>query len=382
MTTRPGQGSRDWTPDPRALAVSGITAALQPGIDAGRYPGAQVYASLHGDVLADVALGEGRVGTPRTPSMPMTPSSVVSWQCNTKPVSAVAVCQLWERGVIDIDQPLAAYVPEFAVHGKDSVTVRQLLMHTVRFAADPPPGAMYTAATPEQLEAIVCDNELAHGWEPGTKARYSLWAGYSALGILVRRVDGRPTSAYVRDEIFTPLGMDDCWIGVEPELVPSVVERMAFIYDTSGPRPELPLIAEAQGKRLDRGSPATGGVGPMRQLARLYESLLASLRGEPSKVLATETVREMVRVPRLGENATGPWGLGMQVASGFYGHWFPHGFGHEGMQFSLVFADPDHDVVVAATVNGLARDARGSGSLYDLLAVSRAVYDALPSSAL
>jgi CubicO group peptidase (beta-lactamase class C family) len=381
MTTGPGQGPRDWTPDPRALAVSGITAALQPGIDAGRYPGAQVYASVRGDVLADVAIGEGRLGTRSTPSRPMTSSSVVSWQCNTKPVTAVAVCQLWERGVIDIDRPLADYVPEFGVHGKDAVTIRQLLSHTVRFAADPPPGAMYAAAGPEQLDAIVCDSRMADGWEPGTKARYSLWAGYSALGILLRRVDGRPHSAYVRDEIFTPLGMDDCWIGVQPELVPSVVERMAFVYVTSGPRPELPLIAEAQGKRLDRGSPATGGVGPMRQLARLYESLLASLRGEPSKVLGTDTVREMVRVPRLGENQTGPWGLGMQVASGFYGHWFPHAFGHEGLQFSLVFADPDHDLVVAATVNGLARDARGSGSLYDLLAVSRAVYDALPTSA-
>src|SRR4051795_12351411 len=104
-----------------------VAGQLRRGIAGGSFPGAQFYASVAGEVVADVAVGEARLGTP------MTTDTVVAWQCNTKPVTAVAACQLWERGHVDIDAPVVTYVPEFAKNGKSGVTLRHLLTHTAGF---------------------------------------------------------------------------------------------------------------------------------------------------------------------------------------------------------------------------------------------------------
>jgi CubicO group peptidase (beta-lactamase class C family) len=363
------QGSRDWTPDPRAVATTGIRDVLQAGIDAGRYPGAQVYASVDGNVLADVAVGERQLGAP------MRPDTIVSWQCNTKPLTGAAICQLWERRQLKLDKPVAHYLPGFELNGKAAVTIRHLLTHTVRFQRES--GQPLVNPTPDQVEERLRDLALAEDWPLGRQVRYNPMLAYATLGAVVRRVDGRSLSTYVRDEIFGPLGMEDCWIGVDPPQIPAVSERLAFLYNTDGEQPELPLMAGSpRGRDLDVCVPGTGGIGPMRELGRFYESLVDSLSGGPRALLKRKTVAAMLQPVDLGEHRAGPYGLGLQVVSGHYGMWFPDAFGHEGLQFSLAFADPTRRVVVAAMVNGLHR----GGSLADLLKVSRAVHDALPAS--
>ena len=215
-----------------AAAVA-VAHLLREGVADGGFPGAQLYASVGGVVVTDVAVGEARLG------VPMTTDTIVSWQCNTKPVTAVAACQLWERGILDIDAPVVRYMPEFGTHGKQEVTVRHLLTHTAGFANDPPIATVGPLGG-DRVRALVCEALLQDGWRPGAAFQYSAWYGYAALGVLVSHVDGRPFSRYARDEIFEPLGMDDCWVGVDTDAVDEVSARMAFVYDTSGPRPEVP----------------------------------------------------------------------------------------------------------------------------------------------
>jgi CubicO group peptidase (beta-lactamase class C family) len=360
----------EWTPEPRAMVISGIRSILQPGIDAGRYPGAQVYAAAGGEVLADMALGDARIG------VPMTPDTIVSWQCNTKPVVAVAVCQLWERGLVELDAPVARYLPDFARHGKGAITLRHLLTHSARFNGGQ---GMVAAAQAghDAVEARICDAALDPEWPIGRKARYTPAAGYAALGCVVRRVDGRPLDIYVREEIFEPLGMLDCWIGVAPAEVGSVADRMAVLYDTQGDTPEFALVLGkiARTAGLAACEAGTGGIGPMRELALFYRALLDSRAGRPGALLKRNTMLAMIDGAQLEDGSHGAWGLGLQVASGYYGTWFPQAFGHEGLQFSMAFADPEHNAVFAGMVNGIERP----GSLKQLLEVSRLVYDALPS---
>ena len=270
-----------WTPDARPLAIAGIRAVLQAGVDAGRYPGAQAYASVQGEVLADLAFGEARIGEA------MTPETIVSWQCNTKPVVGVAIAQLSERGLVDIDKPVASYIPAFAAHGKKNVTLRHLLTHTVRFASAFRSGGSAGSGRSfgadlsiEEREANLNNLELDPDFPVGRKAKYSMVTGYEIAAMVLRHVDGRPLTRYVRDEIFVPLGMDDCWIGVAPEAADDVGRRIAFLYDTQGAKPQTPLMmgGVAEGRDLERVSAGTGGIGPMRELARLYEALLASPR--------------------------------------------------------------------------------------------------------
>ena len=102
----------------------------------------------------------------------------------------------------------------------------------------------------------------------------------------------------------------------------------------------------------------------MRQLGRFYESLLDSLGGRSRGLLGAATVQAM-------REQEGPWGLGPLVIAGHFGTWCPRAFGHDGLRSSLVFADPEHGVVMAAFVNSLGR---GQSNVELLLEVSRAVY--------
>jgi CubicO group peptidase (beta-lactamase class C family) len=372
IATSPRPSSDGWTPDPRAILASKIRGILEPGIAAGRFPGAQIYASIKGAPAVDLAIGDARIGTP------MTPATIMSWQCNTKPVTGIAICQQWERGKIDLDATVASYLPGFEQNGKAAMTIRHLLTHTARFNGSQ--GMVDAAAAgPDAVEARICEAEADPEWPIGQRARYTPAAGYAALGAVLRRVDGRNFDVYAREEIFGPLGMTDCWVGVADEHLEDVAGRMGVLYDTQGDKPEFALMLGpvARGSRLHACVPGTGGVGPMHQLARLYEMLLDSLAERSGALLKRETVVAMTTGADLGDGKRGGWGLGVQVASGFYGRWFPRAFGHEGLQYSMAFADPDNDVVMAGMVNGIERP----GSLEDLLEVSRAIHDALPSFA-
>jgi CubicO group peptidase (beta-lactamase class C family) len=327
-----------------ASTTAAVEDLLQKGVEERCFPGAQFYASVGGDVVVDTAVGEARLGTP------MTADTVVAWQCNTKPVTAVAACQLWERGRVDIDAPVVTYVPEFGANGKEGVTLRHLLTHTAGFAFDPP-GSTIRPVPWDEVERLVCGASLMQGWTPGAAFRYSGWLGYAALGVAVSRVDGRPFSQYVREEIFEPLDMQDCWLGMDADEVDDVSSRMASLYDTSGPQP-TPLKGGGlyQSRQLGACYPALGGVGPVRQLARLWESLREAFAGGKQRVVRAGTAREMAR------QGVGHYGLGVMVSPGYFGDWCPMAFGHDGMRTTQAFADPDHDVVVVAAVNGLARD--------------------------
>ena len=52
------------------------------------------------------------------------------WLSSTKPTTAVALAQLWEQGLLDLDDPVARHIPEFAAQGKEGITLRHLLTHT------------------------------------------------------------------------------------------------------------------------------------------------------------------------------------------------------------------------------------------------------------
>ena len=95
-------------------------AAVQSGIDQGLHIGAQVYVSLRGRAVIDTGVG---LASPHD-GRPMTADTITLWLSSGKPVTAVAIARLWERGLLDLDDPIARHVPEFAAHGKETITVR------------------------------------------------------------------------------------------------------------------------------------------------------------------------------------------------------------------------------------------------------------------
>jgi len=162
-------------------------------------------ATLDGATVVDLCAGEAAPGRPWTTTTAACTMSVA------KGLAGLCVAMLVDRGQLDIDLPVTTYWPEFGKHGKEVITVRQVLMHEAGVLGLPDVratlGAGATAWT--DLDAIAAALEDAvPAWEPGTKSGYHAVTYGWLLGELVRRVDGRTLGTFFREEVAKPLGVE------------------------------------------------------------------------------------------------------------------------------------------------------------------------------
>ena len=95
------------------------------------------------------------------------------------------------------------------------------------------------------------------------------------LAEIVRRLDGRRFETYVRDEVFVPLGMDDCWVGMPTDVAEGYGDRIGTMHSTATGEADPARHVRRARRSSRRCIPGGGGRGPLRQLGRLYEALLA-----------------------------------------------------------------------------------------------------------
>jgi CubicO group peptidase (beta-lactamase class C family) len=332
-------------------------------MDEGVHLGAQLHVTLRGEVVADAALGENE------PGEPLTPDHLMLWLSSTKPVAAVAVAQLWERGLLELDDPVARHLPEFAAQGKEGITLRHLLTHTagIRLLDTGWPAAAW-----EEIVARIAASKPEPRWVPGRKAGYHLASSWFILGEVVRRLSGLPFDRYVREEIFLPLGMADCWIGMPAERYRAYAEegRLGLLYNTEGAPPRQHVWTAEP--RLTGIHPGGNGYGPMRELARFYGMLLGRGSLEGKRVLSPQAVEALTARHRVGMvdqtfKHEMDWGLGFILDSKRYGvETVPYGygrlcsprtFGHSGYRSSTAFADPEPGLGLALVMNGTPSEA-------------------------
>jgi CubicO group peptidase (beta-lactamase class C family) len=333
--------------------------ALEDGIQEGLHRGAQLYVSRRGEAVADGAVGEDR------PGVPLTRDHLMLWLSSTKPVGAVAIGQLWERGRLEIDDPVVCYIPEFAAHGKEGITIRHLLTHTAGIR-------MLDVGWPQdswdQIIARICARKPEPRWPPGEKAGYHTASSWFILGEIIRRIDGRTFDRYVREEIFGPLGMRDCWVGMPLDRFLAYQEagRIGAMWETD--KPGAPSYGGDTEEKCTTIHPGGNGYGPVRELGRFYEMLLNRGSFQGRRLLLPQTVEALTSRQREGiVDATFThivdWGLGfildskrydVETTPYGYGHFASdRTFGHSGARSSTAFADPEHGLVVALVFNGM-----------------------------
>ena len=348
-------------------------AAIEQGRQAGLHLGVQLYVSVQGEVIADLAAGENE------PGVPLEPGHLMLWLSSGKPVTAMAVAQLWERHQLGLDDPVARYIPEFGAAGKHAITIRHLLTHTGGFrSADSIPETLDW----DQTLALICRSPLEPNWIPGQKAGYHTGSSWFVLGEIVRRLTGRALDRYVREQLFEPLGINDAWIGMPPEAVSHYGSRIArtYVLERGSLKPHPLWNTETA---LAACRPGGSARGPMRALGRFYEALLTAWtpRDQPWRsrlpavdpILQPDTIRLFTARHRSGLfdetfKQVMDWGLGFLVNSSRYGYEsVPYGygpnasantFGHSGSQSSCAFCDPARGWVVAWACNGMPGEPR------------------------
>jgi CubicO group peptidase (beta-lactamase class C family) len=321
----------------------------------------------------------GGIADSRTGSDWTHDTAAVIFSC-TKGLLAICAYLLVQEGRLDLDAPIAAYWPQFAAHGKATITVRDAMSHR--------------AGLPALDIDLTRDEVLA--WEPVIRAieaqpplhrsdeghlYHALTFGW-IIGEVIRRVAGMTPGRFFASVLGEPLGLRT-WIGLPVAARPSVAWMEVPLPDEDSDAAreagrlaaDEPIVARslsmggAFGFPVEAGVvsfndpaiqaaeiPGANGVSSAESLARLYAACVGPIAGNP--LLSESSLADALEVRSAGRQLSGlpddgaRWGTGFQLASPptqpMLG---PRSFGHAGAGGQLGFADADHRVGFAYLSN-------------------------------
>lgn len=310
----------------------------------------------------------------------------------TKGVASTALHILADRELVDYDEPVATYWPEFAANGKAAVTVRHVLTHSAGL---------------HRIRSLVDSGARLHDWdhmtdalaaaapayEPGSRHGYHALTYGWLVGEIVRRVSGSEIADFVDAEIAVPLGCDGLYIG----LPRAERHRVAPLGPLTLPRPNNATVRRMEkniGKQMgkavsalpgplntrriantlaprnveealfgpevmDAAIPAANGFFTARSLARMYAMLAGGGELDGTRLLSPERIRVISEVQRQGRDHV--LVMPMDWRLGYHRVFTTRGpvrtaFGHFGFGGSGAWADPERDLAVAFVCS------RGSGT--------------------
>jgi CubicO group peptidase (beta-lactamase class C family) len=288
--------------------------------------------------------------------------TIICTHSTTKTMTAMAALVLADRGMLDLNAPVAEYWPEFAANGKDKIEVRQLLGHTSGLAG------WTEDVTWEDVYDLQKSTDLlakqAPWWEPGTASGYHGLTQGHLVSEVIRRITGQTLGQYFAAEIAGPLGAD-YHIGTGPEydhrvapFIQAVPEGGAngnWIHDRVATNPNLNPVnsSSISYRRAEIG--AANGHGNARAVATIHSTLVAE------KVNGVRLLSEAGRLRVLEQQSNGidlmmgipvRWGMGFALESSVFentlGHRVAYWGGNGG---SLGFVDFDARMAVSFVMN-------------------------------
>ncbi|MFI5685242.1 serine hydrolase domain-containing protein [Streptomyces sp. NPDC051636] len=332
--------------------------------------GAAVAVTVGGETVVDLWCGWADPARTR----PWERDTLVNvWSTSKGPVALCAHI-LADRGLLDLDAPVADYWPEFAAAGKDKVLVRHLLSHRAGLSG---------LREPHSLEQL-CDWELTTTrlaatqpwWEPGTRSGYHALTYGFLVGEVVRRVSGLLPGAFLEREVTGPLGIDfriglpetETGRAAELDRPPAATRsEQAAIFGQLPPA----VIATVANPAVDAREantpewraaeiPAANGHGTARAVAALYGVFAGRGTYGGRRILSPEAAervregqgrcRDLVLGAALAAETEIGLGLWLSGPNGSYGP-NPRAFGHDGFGGSCGLADPEAGVSLGYVMN-------------------------------
>jgi CubicO group peptidase (beta-lactamase class C family) len=300
----------------RKEKVDEAVALIQSQVDSGSVRAASLHV-CQGKQIVDRAFGAAK-----------TPAAVFLLASISKPMTASAVMLLSDRKQLSLEDPVNKFIPEFRGGEKDRILLRHLLTHTSGLPDMLPENdALRKRHAPlKDFVAATCTTPLL--FSPGTSVKYQSM-GVLLAAEIVERISRRSLPAFLRDEIYRPLGMKDTSLGLGGrdlnETMQCQVEQQND-WDWNS----------AYWRNL--GSPWGGAHATAADVGRFLRYFV-----EPSPpVLKPATVAAMITDQNRGQNT--PWGIGWMLARGMGKHSSPRTFGHSGSTGTISWMDPEKGV--------------------------------------
>lgn len=352
----------------------GLRNLLQQNIESGEELGASIFVNLEGKDVVDIWGGYADEGR----TCPWQRDTIVNVFSTTKTITALATLMLVDRGLLDVDENVSKYWPEFGVNGKEDIKVRHFLSHTSGISGWEDQMTIEDVCDVEKSTVKLA--QQSPWWTPGTASGYQVTTMGHLLGELVRRTTGKTLKQFVAEDIAGPLNAD-FQIGALEKDWP----RVANIVPPPGSLPLPPFEPNSiPAKSLTNplvdasfaNSPtwrqtelgATNGHGNARAIGRICSSITLEGKGDGIP-LSQKTIdlifKEQAKGNDLVLGVPIRFGIGFGLVGNgdtFVDDWLPSGrvcfWG--GWGGSLVIMDLDRRVTISYAMNKMANAGMGS----------------------
>ena len=317
-----------------------IDNIMEKAVADGVIPGGVVLIGHNGKVVYRKAFGLRSLEPSREP---MTVDTIFDLASLTKCIATTtSVMKLIENGRVRLNDPVAAYLPEFAQNGKGDITVRELLTHYSGLAPD----LDLKASWQGRDAAFQMAMRQKPMYPPGTRFVYSD-INFETLGFLVEKVSGKPLNEFAQENIFKPLGMNDT------RFLPPIdwSARIAPTqYDEDG-KMLRGTVHDPTARRMGGVAGHAGLFSTADDLSKFAQDLLSG-----QKVLSRLAIEKM-STPQQPANAASLRGLGWDIDSPFAsnrGELLPVGsYGHTGFTGTSLWIDPITDTYIILLTNAV-----------------------------
>lgn len=348
----------------KALKLESVIERFKQQHANGAFPGGQLVVRRRGKIAVNEAMGTARGFRPEesAPVLVTRPETLFPVYSTGKPLAAVAVAILEDKGLIDINAPIADIFPEFGSNGKREITTLDVLTHRSGVLL---PHLHSNYAIWQNKQEI--RKQLADAvpiYKRGTLAYQPSEFGW-ILSEIVSRVDGRELSDYIEQEIATPLQLPDIkfgkqdheyesiarsyWLGKDRVMVAGV--NVADNYENYANDPQF----------FNPRNPSFTLITNAASLAAFYEFIVSGgithtgLRLVSEEVLRKYTTRQFFGWDKSLKTflSLGRGFITGSLTPSAYGWWnTSRCFGHAGVFSCLAFGDYDTGISVAIITNG------------------------------
>jgi CubicO group peptidase (beta-lactamase class C family) len=302
-------------------------------------PGVSVSVVLNGQPSWSKGFGMADLEN----SVPATPITLYRLGSISKPITATAILQLWERGKLDLDAEVQKYCPAFSKK-EWPITTRELLGHLGGIRHYNPDGkgdvpedsARHFANMVESLQLFAGDPLVA---KPGTKFHYSTY-GYTLLGCVLEGAASEGYSSFVKESVFQPAGMEDTQVDNFFAVIP---HRTRWYHKNKSGIVENAGVLDSSYK-----IPGGGLISSADDMARYAAAMLAD------KLVKPATRELMWTSQKTSDGTPTGYGLGWAVAKKFDLFTAEHGGGQQGTStFILLIPERRAAVIILANMDNL-----------------------------
>lgn len=277
----------------------------------------------------------------------------------TKPMTAVAILHLYERGKIDLDAPIQTYLTDYPLYDGVAITTRQLLSHSSGID-DYKSGKERenTKHYPGMSAAVDIFKDRKLVANPGTEFHYTSY-GYTVLGLLIEKISGRSYETYLKEYIWSPAGMNNTYV----ESAMNTYENKSLLYHKNSKG----KIKEADPTDLSDRIPGGGVISTLEDLLKFGDALL-------NQSLISESSMQMMWTDTGLKSGGNLYGLG----------WYLYGvnpdlgavYGHTGGQtgssaFLMVIPEQKTSLAVISNTSGALQDV--SNIIVNLIGISKKI---------